>query len=116
MSDRLRISGLCADRGQFRMQRDGIALVFALIEQSGGIPYLACQCFGEGPAAHVAASNAAHRLKRGQQVVVHASGLVLDRWEGRQVLRTLGPVQIEPPPMVARHEPHSSTSEAALAA
>lgn len=116
MSDRLRISGQCADRGQFRVQRNGVALVFALIEQSGGIPYLACQCFGQGPAAHLAASSAAHRIRRGQPLVVHASGLTLDRWEGRQVLRTLGPVQIEPPPMVARHEPHSSTSDAALAA
>lgn len=74
----LRITGTLSAAAHVATGTDGSAWLQVEIVQNGGAGYLAGapvhagRCYGIGYAAQHAASNAAHHLRRGAQVTVHA--------------------------------------------
>jgi hypothetical protein len=68
-----RITGLLLEPAHTATGTDGSAWLRVRLEQTAGAPAcVALRCYGSGPAAQFSAGNAAHRLRRGTLVTVHA--------------------------------------------
>jgi hypothetical protein len=71
----LRLTGTLGRDAEFRTSTDGTAWVYVEVHQGPGtIAAAGRRCMGRGPAAQIAARNAAHHLRSGTRVCVHADG------------------------------------------
>lgn len=106
MNDPVRISGTLLAHGRCYVQPDGTAWVQVEFNQRGSqLAVRASRRIGQGPAAQIAASNAAHHLRAGARVTVHAARF--DIVLGRQPYLVLLEVR------AIEHEPVLPASQAA---
>lgn len=100
----VRITGYLTQRAEARTSPDGMAWLELDLHGPDGMHGIEVRRhYGKGPAAQIAAANAAHHLRSGVRVTVHADGLQVVLGAHPHV-RLLGVDQIEHQPVAGRGE------------